>query len=184
MATASVNNIPQTEVLYMALELSQNKWCVAFGTGIKTRQVTIDSNDTVKLLEEIKKAKAKFGLNPNAQVLSCYEAGRDGFWIHRFLTSEGIINYVIDSSSIKVDRKSRRAKTDRLDAGKLLKHLIQHVKGEDKLQVARVPSEDDEDKRRMHRERERLKREDRSYKPHQVTFKFIWDKMQGKKRLG
>jgi transposase len=114
-------------------------------------------------LEEINKAKNKFGLPEDTIVMSCYEAGRDGFWIARFLESQGIINIVIDSSSIKVDRRSRRAKTDRLDAGKLLRQLIQHVKGEEKLQVARVPSEEEEDRRRMHRERERLKKERTSH---------------------
>ena len=157
--TALVNNTTTTPVLYMAMELSQNKWCLAFGTGAKARHVTIDANDRPRLLEEIQKAKDKFGLLASTQVMSCYEAGRDGFWIHRFLEEQGIINIVIDSSSIKVDRKARRAKTDRLDAGKLLRQLIQHLRGEEKLQVARVPSEADEDRRRMHRERERLKKE-------------------------
>lgn len=148
-----------TCVLYMAMELSQNKWCIAFGNGVKTRQVTIESGDKFRLLEEIKKARTKLGLPEDPKVVSCYEAGRDGFWIHRWLEEERIENIIIDSSSIKVDRKSRRAKTDRLDAGRLLKQLIQHSRGEDKLQVARVPSEAEEDRRRMHRERERLKKE-------------------------
>lgn len=159
MLTALENNTAIKGVLYMALELSLNKWCIAFGTGVKTRQVTLESGDRLGLLEEIKKAKIKFGLPDETEVISCYEAGRDGFWIHRWLISEGIKNIVIDSSSIKVDRKSRRAKTDRLDASRLLKQLIQHVRGEDKLQVARIPSEIEEDRRRMHRERERLKKE-------------------------
>lgn len=159
MTTALLNNTATTGVLYMAMELSQNKWCIAFGNGLKTRQITLESGDKHGLFEEIKKAKIKFGLTEDAIVMSCYEAGRDGFWIHRWLEGEGIQNIVIDSSSIKVDRKSRRAKTDRLDAGRLLKQLIQHVRGEDKLQIARVPSEAEEDRRRMHRERERLKKE-------------------------
>lgn len=159
MTTALSNNTLSIGALYMALELSQNKWCIAFGAGVKTRQVTVGSGDRLRLLEEIKKARIKFGLSEDSQVMSCYEAGRDGFWIHRWLESEGIENIIIDSSSIKVDRKSRRAKTDRLDASRLLKQLIQHVRGEDKLQVACVPSEAEEDRRRMHRERERLKKE-------------------------
>lgn len=158
--TAQVsNNTVTTDILYMAMELSQNKWQLAFGNGIKIRQVVITANDVKSLQEEIKKAKEKFKLSPEAEVISCYEAGRDGFWIHRYLEKEGIKNHVIDSSSIKVNRKSRRAKTDRLDAERLLKQLIDHVRGIDKLQVARVPSEAEEDRRRMHRERERLKKE-------------------------
>lgn len=153
------NDTASMGILYMAMELSQSKWHLAFGNGLKVRQIVIEANDTVSLQEELKKAKEKFRLLPKSEVISCYEAGRDGFWIHRYLEEKGIKNHVIDSSSIKVNRKSRRAKTDRLDAEKLLKQLIQHVKGEEKLQVARVPSEAEEDRRRMHRERERLKKE-------------------------
>lgn len=158
-ATAFVNNNAVSGVLYMALELSLNKWCIAFGNGIKMRQVILDSNDKQGLCSEIQKAKEKFGLPEDAKVVSCYEAGRDGFWIHRWLKSCGIENIVIDSSSIKVDRKSRRAKTDRLDASRMLRQLILHIRGEEKLQIARVPSEVEEDRRRIHRERERLVKE-------------------------
>jgi transposase len=157
--TAFKNDTTPEAILYMAMELSQNKWSLAFGTGVKARHVVIEANDRLRLLEEIQKAKVKFGLPESSEVMSCYEAGRDGFWLHRFLEKEGVINIVLDSSSIKVDRKARRAKTDRLDAGKLLRQLIHHLRGEEKLQVARVPSEADEDRRRMHRERERLKKE-------------------------
>lgn len=159
IATASINNNALGNVLYMAMELSQNKWCLAFGNGVKLRQVTLESNDRLGLFEAILQAKEKLGLMKDAKVLSCYEAGRDGFWIHRFLTSEGIENIVIDSSSIKVDRKNRRAKTDRLDASQMLKQLILHVRGDDNLHIARVPSELEEDRRRVHRERERLIKE-------------------------
>lgn len=153
------NDTATSGILYMAMELSQSKWHLAFGNGIKTRQVVIDANNVLALQEEIRKAKEKFRLAQETKNISCYEAGRDGFWIHRYLMEKGTINFVIDSSSIKVNRKSRRAKTDRLDAERLLKQLIQHIKGEEKLQVARVPSEEEEDRRRMHRERERLKKE-------------------------
>ena len=121
--TTLANNTTLSPVLYMAMELSQNKWCIAFGNGVKTRQVTLESGDKIGLIEEIKKAKLKLGLSEESEVLSCYEAGRDGFWIHRWLETEGIKNIVIDSSSIKVNRKSRHAKTDRLDASRLLKQF-------------------------------------------------------------
>jgi transposase len=146
-------------VLYMAMELSNSEWVLAFGNGIKTRKVTIESNDVEQLLKEIEIAKEKLKLAEDCEVKSCYEAGRDGFWIHRMLSSHGIKNIVIDSSSIKVTRKARRAKTDRLDALLMLKQLISHIRGEDRLQVARIPSEEEEDRRRMHRERGRLKKE-------------------------
>lgn len=158
-ATALVNNNALNGVLYMAMELSLNKWCVAFGNGVKKRQIILDSNDRVGLISEIQKAKEKFELPEDSKVISCYEAGRDGFWIHRWLERYGVENIVIDSSSIKVDRKSRHAKTDRLDAIRMLRQLILHSRGEEKLQIARVPSEIEEDRRRIHRERERLVKE-------------------------
>jgi transposase len=150
-------------ILYMALELSNSKWVIAFGTGVKTRKVSIDASDTEQLFKEIELAKEKLKLPTTCKIVSCYEAGRDGFWIHRLLEQAGIENKVIDSSSIKVNRKARRAKSDNLDALALLKQLISYMKGEDKLQVARVPSEEVEDRRRMHRERGRLKKERASH---------------------
>jgi transposase len=147
----------------MALELSNSKWVIAFGTGVKIRKVSIEAMDTERLFQEIELAKEKFKLPSSCKVVSCYEAGRDGFWIHRLLEREGIDNLVVDSSSIKVNRKARKAKSDNLDALALLKQLITHMKGEDKLQVARIPSEEEEDRRRMHRERGRLKKERASH---------------------
>lgn len=102
-ATTLANNNAVSGVLYMAMELSLNKWCIAFGNGMKIRQVILESNDKLGLCLEIQKAKEKFGLPEEAKVVSCYEAGRDGFWIHRWLGNCGIENIVIDSSSIKVD---------------------------------------------------------------------------------
>ena len=94
-----------------------------------------------------------------AEVRSCYEAGRDGFWLHRYLMSRGIRNVVLESSSIEVDRRARRAKTDRLDGGRLLKQLVRHHRDGEFLRIVRVPSVEQEDERRLHRELERLKKE-------------------------
>jgi transposase len=86
-------------------------------------------------------------------VVSCYEAGRDGFWLHRYLQGRGIDNVVVDSASLEVDRRLRRAQTDRIDAGKLLKMLIRYHGGEKQLwRVVRVPSQEDEDARHLHRD--------------------------------
>ncbi|MGH8653793.1 MAG: hypothetical protein ACREYE_17205 [Gammaproteobacteria bacterium] len=82
---------------------------------------------------------------------SCYEAGRDGFWLHRYLVGRGIENVVLESASIEVDRRARRAKTDRLDGGKLLKQWVRHHRDEEFLRVVRVPSVEHEDERRLHR---------------------------------
>jgi len=105
-------------------------------------------------------AMGKLGLPKNALVVSCYEAGRDGFWIHRALLQRGIDNIVVDSASIEVNRRKRRAKTDRIDVKKLLKQLVRHRGGEEDVwSIVRVPSVEGEDGRRNHRERDRLVKE-------------------------
>src|SRR6056297_3497842 len=111
-------------------------------------------------MEEIAKARQRFQMDDDVPVYSCYEAGRDGFWLHRFLESAGIHNVVVDSSSIEVNRRYRHKKTDRIDAAKLLTMLIRYVNGEQKLwSVTHVPTVDEEDARRLNREIERLKKE-------------------------
>jgi transposase len=93
-------------------------------------------------------------------VHSCYEAGRDGFWLHRWLLEQGIDNIVVDSASIEVNRRARRAKTDRLDGGKLLTMLMRYLGGERRVwSVVRVPTPQEEDARRAHRELEQLRQE-------------------------
>lgn len=147
-------------VLYTAFELSNNKWKLAFSDGNKARYVSTDARDLHKLQSQIALAKKRFGLSKDAQVLSCYEAGRDGFWLHRYLLSRGIENLVVDSSSIEVKRRKRRIKTDRIDAGKLLGMLMRYHGGEKKVwSVLRVPSEEEEDGRNLGRELGVLKRE-------------------------
>jgi transposase len=151
-----------TPVLYMALELSSGTWKVAFtiGLGQKPRLKTVTARSTLGLLWEIKAAKKRFGLPEDAPVLSCYEAGRDGFWLHRFLLAHGIENMVVDSSSIEVNRRQRRAKSDGLDAVKLVAMLIRWHSGERKVwRLVCVPSVADEDQRQLHRELIELKSE-------------------------
>ncbi len=94
-------------------------------------------------------------------MVSCYEAGRDGFWLHRFLCAEGVENLVVDSASIEVNRKKRRAKTDRVDLVGLLDLLARHLAGSAKpvWSVVRVPSVEDEDRRHLHRELKLLKKD-------------------------
>ncbi len=148
------------QVLYMGCELSLSTWKLAFGIGGNPRIIQIPARDLKRLSEEIAKAKKRFGLPDEARVVSCYEAGRDGFWIHRYLLSMGIENIVVDSSSIEVNRRKRRAKTDRIDARKLYTMLVRHDRGEKGVwSVVRVPSREDEDERRTHRELERLQKE-------------------------
>jgi transposase len=122
------------------------------------------SRDLPRLQQEIAKAKKRFGLADDAPVRSCYEAGRDGFWLHRHLIAQGIDNKVVDSASIEVNRRKRRAKTDRLDAVNLVNLLLRYHNGEDKVwSVVRVPSLTDEDGRQLHRELEALKKERTSH---------------------
>ena len=141
--------------LLVALELSRRQWTVAFttGAGQRPRRRTLATTAWDRLGEEITAAKRRFGLAPDAPVVSCYEAGRDGFWIHRYLTRLGVTNVVVDSASIEVNRRARRAKTDRLDVEKLLTMLLRYVQGERTVwRVVRVPSEADEAGRQLHRE--------------------------------
>jgi transposase len=144
----------------MAIELSLSEWKLGFniGFGQNPRLRTITARNLVALQDEIKAAKQRFGLPQEAPVLSCYEAGRDGMWIHRFLLSIGIENLVIDSSSIEVNRKAKRAKTDKLDAKKMLTMLMRYQMGEVKVwSVVHVPSMEVEDHRHLHRELDTLK---------------------------
>jgi len=114
---------------------------------------TIPAGDLDILQQEIARAKQHFGLPKDARVVSCYEAGRDGSQLHRYVASHGIQNHLIDSASIEVNRRQRRAKTDRLDVHKLLTMLLRHMAGERKVwSVVRVPSVVDYDRQQLHRE--------------------------------
>jgi transposase len=144
----------------MAIELSLSEWKLGFniGFGQKPRLRTLKARNLVAFQDEIKAAKKRFGLPEDTPVLSCYEAGRDGMWIHRYLLSIGVENLVIDSSSIEVNRKAKRAKTDKLDAKKMLTMLMRYQMGEEKVwSVVHVPSVEVEDHRHLHRELEALK---------------------------
>jgi transposase len=154
--------IQSDRVLYVALELSNRTWKLGMsvGFGQKARERNVPAGDLVRFSEEIHQAKKRFGLPKAAPVYSCYEAGRDGFWLHRFLEAEGLENVVVDPSSIEVSRRKRRAKTDHLDVHGLLKLLMRYWLGEPKvLSVVRVPSVEAEDNRHLHRELQQLKRE-------------------------
>jgi transposase len=149
-------------VLYLALELGWNEWKLAFSTGptASPRLRAIGGRNVESLLQEIAKAKKRFDLPEDAPVHSCYEAGRDGFWLQRFLESRGVANVVVDSSSIEVKRRGRRRKTDALDVGKLLSMLIRWQKGEpDVWSIVQVPSVADEDRRQLHRDLLEMKAE-------------------------
>jgi transposase len=149
-------------VLYLAFELSDANWKLGFttGTGRRPRQRTVKARDLDALQEEIQRTKKRFELPEATRVVSCYEAGRDGFWLHRYLVEQEIENLVVDSSSIQVNRRARQAKTDRMDVEKLLSQLIRYRSGErDVWSVVHVPSMEVEDSRHLHRELETLKKD-------------------------
>jgi transposase len=161
MSAASTGNVStRVGVLHVAFELGWTQWKLAFtiGHGQKPRLRTIAARDLAALAQEIAKARKRFGLDDDAPVVSCYEAGRDGFWLHRYLTAHGIDNVIVDSASIEVNRRKRRVKSDKLDAQKLVNQLLRYHAGETKVwSVVRVPSVADEDGRQLHRELQELK---------------------------
>jgi transposase len=162
-ATHDHDSTPQAAPkLYLAFELGWTSWNLAFTTGMaqKPRLRTIPARDLDGLLRELQRAKQRFALPDTTPILSCYEAGRDGFWLHRYLDNEGVHNLVVDAASIEVNRRARRAKSDRLDVAKLLTMLIRYHGGEHKLwSVVRVPTPNDEDRRQPHRELMAVKNE-------------------------
>ena len=161
-ATRTEHGNTSTGTLFMAFELSEKTWKLGFttGPGQKPRERNVTARDQERVLDEIARAKRRLGLPEEAPVVSCYEAGREGFWLHRCLEAHGITNHVVDSSAIEVSRRQRRAKSDGLDVRKLLSMLMRYEQGEPKVwQVVHVPSVEAEDQRHLHRDLETLKRE-------------------------
>lgn len=141
--------------LYLAFELGNTEWKLAMTISLEHPPLvrTIPARDVKGLARELARAKQHFGLATTTSVRSCYEAGRDGFWLHRCLVSRGIVNQIVDSSSIEVNRRRRRTKTDRLDACKLVTMLIRAHAGERRVwSIINVPSIGEEDRRQVHRE--------------------------------
>lgn len=162
MSTAATRSMQPTRTLHLAFDLGNRIWKLAFATSIAhaPRLRTMPARDLAQLDAELAAAKARFGLAPDAPVVSCYEAGRDGFWLHRALTARGITSHVVDSASINENRRARRAKSDRLDATALVRLLVRHHAGERGVwSVVHVPSVDEEDRRHLHRELFTLTRE-------------------------
>ena len=153
MDARTVNNLPPTAThgavcCLMAIELSKKSWIVAVNTPLSDKI----SNHTVKgwkeLLELIDKIRSRVGreLKRPVEFISCYEAGYDGFWLHRLLEENGVRNYVTDPASLQVDRRARRVKTDNVNVTKLLRSLMAYLRGEPKVwSVVRVPSVAEED---------------------------------------
>jgi len=155
---------PQPATLFVALELSKAKCLVGLHSPMadKVSRHTIAGGDAPALLTLIGAARrrAEAGLGGTVRVVTCYEAGYDGFWLHRLLVAHGIANQVIDPASLLVNRRARRRKTDRIDLAGLLRTLMAWHRGEPQVcSMVRVPSPEEEDRRRRGRERERLVKE-------------------------
>jgi len=142
--------------LFLAFELDDRGWKLGFTTGLgrRSRKRSIAPRDLDALKTEISLAKKRFGLLAAAHVFSCYEAGREGFWLHRYLVAQGIENLLVDAASIEVKQRRRRLKTDQVDLDKLLRMLVRHHAGEkDVWSIVHVPSVEAEERRHLHRER-------------------------------
>jgi transposase len=152
-----------SNTLCVSFELGEGTWKLSFTSGFGGRVLrrNVPSRDGKAVLGTIAAMKERLDLAPDSRVVSCYEAGRDGFWLHRFLVAHAVENLVVDSSSIEVSRRRRRAKTDRLDGVSLLDLLLRHLAGSRKRvwSVVRVPTVEQEDRRHLHRELQSAKRD-------------------------
>jgi transposase len=151
-------------MIFVALELSQKSWLVTLHSPDRDRisRHKLEGGDHAGLLTLIERMRDRAARTPGSvpAVVSCYEAGYDGFWLHRLLLSAGITNYVFDPSSIAVDQRARRVKTDRIDGERMLRTLMAYLRGEPRVvRIVRVPSVEQEDARRASRERGRLTKE-------------------------
>jgi len=150
--------------VFVAIELSQMSWLVTLHSPERDRisRHKLAGGDHAGLLALIEKtrSRAEQKLGSPVRVASCYEAGYDGFWLHRLLLAAGIMNFVFDAASIPVEQRGRRAKTDRIDGELLLRSLMAHLRGEPRVvRIVQVPRVEQEDARRASRERERLVKE-------------------------
>lgn len=147
-------------MVYVAFELSKSTWQlgVLMPGAEKLSRYRIEGGDVAALSGLLARARAKAEQQGRpVGIVSCYEAGLDGHWLHRWLGQQGVVNYTIDASSIEVSRRARRAKTDRLDLALLMRTFLRYLRGErDVCSVVRVPTPEDEDRKRRTRERERL----------------------------
>jgi transposase len=166
MASATIEQPTNTaeSPCFMAIELSKTKWLIGMLTPLSSKISlrSIPCGDVPELLGFVERtiAKVSRAMDRPVRIVSCYEAGYDGFWLHRVLEAHGVINHIIEAASVHVSRKTRRAKTDRLDAENLVRVLIAYWRGEPKVcSMVQPPTVEEEDAKRQHREREFLMKE-------------------------
>lgn len=149
--------------VYVAFELSKAKWQlgIVIPGAERMSRYQVEGGNLAELSSVLARARARAEqLGKPVRILSCYEAGLDGHWLHRWLTANGILNHEIDASSIEVNRRARRAKTDRIDLAQLMRAFLAYLRGEPRVcSMVRVPTPEDEDRKRRTRERERLLKE-------------------------
>jgi len=163
-STVDTPTAAQFGTIFVAIELSQKSWLVTLHRPDKDKlsRHKLEGGDHVELLALISRVRerAARALGGVPAVVSCYEAGYDGFWLHRLLLAAGITNYVFDPASIAVDQRARRVKTDRIDGEKMLRTLMAYLRGEPRVvRIVQVPAPEQEDVRRASRERGRLIKE-------------------------
>jgi transposase len=156
--------MPSENTVHVAIELAVSSWLVAarLPGAEKVRLHRIEGGDTAALLALIAelRSSASRKLGGVAEVACCFEAGRDGFWLQRLLAAHGIATHVLEPASVLVNRRARRAKTDRLDAEGMLRVLAAWLGGDRQVcSMVRVPTPEEEDAKRPHREREHLVQE-------------------------
>lgn len=152
------------DVIHVGIELSRSTWLVAtrLPNAKKPQLFRISGGETSALLKLLSSLRMRIAAKTrrSVKIICCFEAGRDGFWLHRVLIGHGIENHVLEPTSILVNRRARRAKTDRLDAEGMLRVLAAYLAGDHKAcSMVRVPTLDEEDAKRPHRERQHLTRE-------------------------
>jgi transposase len=176
---------PDESALYMSFELSDKRWKLTFSDRCHApSRHTIAAADTEAFLHCAAKVRLRFGLAPSAPLYTCYEAGRDGWWLHRWLSQHGVHNIVVDAASIEVSRRRRRAKSDRIDGDKLLEKLIDYHGGKTRVwAVLHEPTPEQEDARRPSRELARLTKEQTQH-TNRVRSLLVLHNLRGPARAG
>jgi transposase len=149
--------------VHVAFELSKATWKlgILLPGSSKLSRYAVAGGDLRALAAQLSVVREKASrVGKQVRILSCYEAGFDGHWLHRWLTRQGIVNHEIDPSSIEINRRARQAKTDRIDLERIMRSFLAYLRGEPRAcSMVHVPSPEDEDRKRANRERERLVKE-------------------------
>ncbi|MDV6030542.1 MAG: transposase [Phycisphaera sp. RhM] len=164
MTATGIHSTSVSSTLFVALELSKSVWKLGFACAERPslRIRNVAAGDLRQFESELLAAKRKFALDDDAATVTCYEAGRDGFRIHRALEAIGLTNHVIASASLEVDRRSKQRKTDHLDVEKMVQALLRCYRGERAaLRPIHVPPMEDEEIRNLQRGLQSIRKDKR-----------------------